>query len=254
MTNIVTDINEWKDIRKNLANTSIGFIATMGSLHLGHMSLCRRSKKENDVSVVSIFINPTQFNQACDFELYPRTLEQDKAQLIAHEIDYLFCPNVEEMYPDNYQVKVYETHLSKMLEGEFRPGHFDGMMTIVLKLFNLVQPTRAYFGEKDYQQLLLIQKMVAAYFLPLEIIACETMRDKDGLALSSRNSRLTTMQRQKAIHFSRLLQSSLSCEKITEQLHALGFKVEYIVDQWQRRLGAVWLDDVRLIDNVIKLS
>ena len=170
------------------------------------------------MTVVSIFINPTQFNQPSDFDLYPRSIEQDKKQLMFLGIDYLLLPTVASMYPDDYQIKIMETQLASILEGEFRPGHFSGMLTIVLKLLNLLQPTRAYFGEKDYQQLLLIKKMVMALFLPMEIIGCETIREADGLALSSRNARLKQEQRQKAAHFPRLLQSFLSAKKISEQL------------------------------------
>ena len=126
------------------------------------------------------------------------------------------------------------------------------MLTVVLKLLNIIQPLRAYFGEKDYQQVLLVKKMVSALCLDMEIISCETVRDHDGLALSSRNARLNAEQREKAAHFPKLLHSALRPEQITEQLEALGFKVDYIVEQWQRRLGAVWLDEVRLIDNINK--
>jgi pantoate--beta-alanine ligase len=248
--NIVTEVREWQALRKQLAGMTIGFVPTMGNLHLGHLDLCARTRLENDISVVSIFVNPTQFNQMRDFELYPRTLEQDKARLLACGIDYLFLPAADTMYLDNYQVQIQETDLSTILEGEFRPGHFNGMLTIVLKLLNLVAPTRAYFGEKDYQQLLLIKKMAKALFLATEIVACKTVREEDGFALSSRNSRLTDEQRQKAAHFPRLLHSNLNPETIKARLSALGFKVDYIVDKWQRRLGAVWLDDIRLIDNV----
>lgn len=248
--NIVTEIKIWQTIRSDLQNKTIGFIPTMGHLHAGHMSLCERSKKENDITMVSIFVNPTQFNQAQDFDLYPRTIEQDQAMLAALSVDYLLLPNVQDMYPDQYQLQVTETHLSQTLEGEHRPGHFNGMLTVVLKLLNLAQATRAYFGEKDYQQLLLIKKMAQALFLPTDIVACPTLRAEDGLALSSRNSRLTAEQRQKATHFPRLLQSALSTEEISQALVALGFKVDYIVDKWDRRLGAVWLDDIRLIDNI----
>ncbi len=252
--NIVTEISEWKLIRKQLAGHSLGLVHTMGNLHAGHMSLCTRSQLENDVTVAAIFINPTQFNQAKDFACYPRTLEQDKALLVSQKIDYLLLLNEAAVYPDGYQIQVSEHDISKILEGEFRPGHFTGMMTVVLKFLNLVQPSRAYYGEKDYQQLLLIKKMANALFLPYEIIGCPTIRAEDGLALSSRNARLNSEQRQKAAFFPRLLSSTLTPAQITEQLQALGFKVEYIVDSWQRRLGAVWIDDVRLIDNIAVAS
>jgi pantoate--beta-alanine ligase len=248
--NIVMEIREWLKIRKQLSGKTIGFVPTMGNLHSGHLSLCQRSKVENEVTLVSIFVNPVQFNQTSDFENYPRTLSKDKELLIDHKIDYLLLPDANTMYGDNYQIQVTETNLALELEGEFRPGHFNGMLTVVMKLLNLMQPARAYFGEKDYQQLLLVKKMVNALFLPTEIVACETVRAEDGLALSSRNSRLTPEQRIKSAVFPKLLQSSLGVEKITEQLKSLGFKVDYIAEKWERRLGAVWLDDVRLIDNV----
>jgi len=248
--NIVTEINAWRAIRKQLAGKEIGMVHTMGNLHAGHMSLCQRAQAENEVTVAAIFVNPTQFNQARDFELYPRTIEQDQALLRAQGMHYLLLLDEKSLYPDGYQVQVTETEISKVLEGEFRPGHFTGMLTIVLKFLNLVQPTRSYYGEKDYQQLLLIQKMAQALFLPTEIMGCPTMRADDTVALSSRNNRLTPEQRKKAADFPRLLRSGAEPAQITQQLTELGVRVEYIIDQWQRRLGAVWLDDVRLIDNI----
>lgn len=248
--NIVSKLSEWQNIRSSLSDKKIGFVPTMGNLHAGHLNLCARAKTENDVAVASIFVNPTQFNDQQDFTCYPRTLEQDIKLLTANKIDYLFVPNADEMYPDRYQFRVIESELSKELEGEYRPGHFDGMLTIVLKLLNAVQPMKAYFGEKDYQQLLLVKKMVAALFLPVEIVGCPTVRAEDGLALSSRNSRLTTEQRQLAREFPRILMSQLKLPEMTEQLQSLGFKVDYIAEKWGRRLGAVWLGEVRLIDNI----
>ncbi len=245
--NIVTKLTAWQNIRKNLLNKTIGFIPTMGHLHQGHLSLCERAKNENDITVVSIFVNPTQFNQSSDFELYPRTIEDDINLL---NVDYVLLPDSKEMYFDHFQIQINETELSLELEGEHRPGHFTGMLTVVLKLLNLVQATQAYFGEKDYQQLLLVKKMCASLFLSTEIIGCETIRAEDGLALSSRNSRLSAAQRQAASSFPQLLNSVLSIDEITTKLQSLGFKVDYIVEKWQRRLGAVWIDDVRLIDNV----
>ncbi|HEX4044051.1 MAG TPA: pantoate--beta-alanine ligase [Gammaproteobacteria bacterium] len=248
--NIVTEINAWQAIRKSLQQQTIGFIPTMGNLHAGHLSLCERSCAENNINVVSIFVNPMQFNQPEDFNQYPRTLGQDIALLSSLPIDYLLLPSIEALYPDCYQLQVQETVLSTELEGLFRPGHFTGMLTIVLKLLNLVMPTHVYFCEKDYQQLLLVKKLVQALFLPITVVACATIRAEDGLALSSRNARLTVQQRRHAAAFPRLLHSLLDTETISVKLVELGFKVEYIVEQWGRILGAVWLGDVRLIDNV----
>lgn len=248
--NIVTNIKDWRDIRKKLHDQSIGLVHTMGNLHDGHLSLCQRAKNENDIVVAAIFVNAPQFNQQQDFDLYPRTLENDKALLSQNKVDYLLLFNHDELYSDGYTLQVLETEISSLLEGEFRPGHFTGMLTIVLKFLNLVAPTRSYYGEKDFQQLLLIQKMAQALFLQTEIIGCPTVRAEDTLALSSRNSRLTAEQRQHANQFPQLLQSSLSPKEISAELTRLGFSVDYVVDLWQRRLGAVWLDDVRLIDNI----
>src|SRR3990167_10760410 len=249
--NIISDIKEWQLICKKLCGKTIGFVPTMGHLHQGHLSLCQRAQTENDISVVSIFVNPTQFNHTRDFDWYPRTLEADIAMLSARKIDYLLLPEAHDVYADHYHIQITESNLSQELEGKCRPGHFTGMLTIVLKLLNLVQPTHAYFGEKDYQQLLLIKKMVDAFFIPCKIIPCPTLRTSDKLALSSRNSRLTPSQRKKALHFPRLLhQKNISTKKITQELTKLGFKVDYVVDKWGRRLAAVCLDGIRLIDNV----
>ena len=248
--NIVTKIDEWQAIRKSLSGKTIGFVPTMGNLHAGHVSLCERARRENAVTVVSIFVNPTQFNQASDFNNYPRTLDHDVSVLKQHAVDFVFVPDAASMYPDQYQVQVTETDLGNELEGEYRPGHFNGMLTVVIKLLNLVQAARAYFGEKDYQQFLLVKKMVDALFIPTDIIPCETVRAADGLALSSRNSRLNDAEREYAAHFPRLLHGMLSTDDIAAQLSALGFKVDYIAEKWGRRLGAVWLGDVRLLDNI----
>lgn len=248
--NILFNVGDCRIMQREVHNKSVGFIPTMGNLHAGHASLIQQSKRENDITVVSIYVNPTQFNQQSDFQHYPRTLEQDKAMLTSLKVDYLLSPTEQAVYPDNYQVQLSETEISRELEGEHRPGHFDGILTVVLKLFNLVQPTRAYFGEKDYQQLLLVKKMVNALLLPVEIIACQTLRAEDGLALSSRNSRLTEAKRKQAAIFPDLLQQVLPVNIIKEKLMEQGFKVDYIAEKWGRRLGAIWLDNVRLIDNV----
>jgi pantoate--beta-alanine ligase len=248
--NIVTKLAEWQAIRKTLQNKTIGFVHTMGHLHTGHLSLCTRAQQENEISVVAIFINPPQFNQSEDFSNYPRTLEADKALLVQQKVNYLLLFDVQSIYPDDYQIQVSEmTELSQLFEGQFRPGHFNAMLTVVLKYLNIVRPTRAYYGEKDYQQLLLIKKMALALFLELEIVGCPTVRAEDGLALSSRNSRLTPIQREKASSFPEVLQKLQSPELASKELEKLGFNVDYVADYWGRRLAAVVLDEIRLIDN-----
>lgn len=247
--NIVIKLNDWQNIRKKNNNKSIGFVHTMGHLHAGHLSLCSRSQAENDLTVVAIFVNAKQFNQIEDFIHYPRSLEQDSVLLSKQKVDYLLLFDSETIYSDNYHIQIHDTSdLSKELEAEFRPGHFIGMLTVVLKYLNIVRPTRSYYGEKDYQQLLLIKKMAQALFLETEIVACPTIRATDGLALSSRNSRLSSEQRDLAIHFPMILKLASSAEAAMKQLESLGFKVDYVADHWERRLAAIQIGDVRLID------
>lgn len=250
MPTIVSTPTEWRSLRKSLAGRSVGFVPTMGNLHEGHIDLCRRARAENDVVIASIFVNPTQFNQTSDFEKYARTLAADKKLLEEAGVDYLFHPDAKDMYPDGYSVKVGEEEIAKELEGAFRPGHFTGMLTVVMKLLNIIGADRAYFGEKDFQQLLLVKKMVSALFMPVEIIACPTVRAQNGLALSSRNARLTPEQLEKAPLLAELLQSGMSDADVMKKLEEAGFKPEYVDTRWGRRLAAAWLGDVRLIDNV----
>lgn len=245
----VSDPKKWRELRKTLEG-SVGFVPTMGNLHEGHIDLVNRARAANDVVVVSIFVNPTQFNQQSDFEKYARTFEEDCRLLDAAGADYVFFPDAKDMYPDNYEVQVTETVISKELEGEFRPGHFTGMMTVVLKLLNIIGADRAYFGEKDFQQLTLVKKMAEALFVPTEIVACPTIRAQSGLALSSRNGRLSGEQRKQAALISELLKSDLSDEAVMQKLAESGFRPEYVATRWGRRLAAAWLGDVRLIDNV----
>jgi len=239
----------WRAARSELAGRSVGFVPTMGALHSGHRALLARARAENDCVVLSIFVNPTQFNDPTDLAKYPRTLEADLV-VAAGFIDHVIVPVAEEMYPDNYAYRVTEDTLSRRLEGKHRPGHFDGVLTVVLKLLNVVQPARAYFGEKDWQQLRLVQGMVRALLLPVEIVACPTEREADGLALSSRNRRLATAARVRAGQFPHILRSAPSADAAAAALKQSGFEVDYVADEAGVRLGAVHLDNVRLIDNV----
>ncbi|THV10672.1 pantoate--beta-alanine ligase [Rhizobium rhizophilum] len=181
------------------AGQTIGFVPTMGYLHQGHLSLVGRARSENDVTVVSIFVNPLQFGKNEDLEKYPRDLARDSAMLDEAGVDYLFAPDVENMYPEPMQTVVDLPKLGSELEGEARPGHFAGVATVVTKLFNIVQPDSAYFGEKDYQQVTIIQKMVEDLAQPVRIVPVATVREADGLACSSRNVYLSATQRAAAV-------------------------------------------------------
>ncbi|HLH79697.1 MAG TPA: pantoate--beta-alanine ligase [Chthonomonas sp.] len=177
---------------------SVGFVPTMGALHEGHLSLFRRAKADCDIAVASIFVNPTQFGPNEDYQSYPRTLQQDLQLATTVGLDAVFAPGVEEMYPAGFQTKVEVENLSRPLEGKHRPGHFAGVATVVTKLLNIVQPDRAYFGQKDYQQAVIIERMVRDLNIPTEIVVLPTVREPDGLALSSRNAYLSAEDRQKA--------------------------------------------------------
>jgi pantoate--beta-alanine ligase len=247
---IYHDIAEWREVRNNIPdNLSIGFVPTMGNLHLGHGALVSKSTCENDITVASIFINRTQFNQIDDYNKYPRTLDKDIELLEKIGINYCLIPNEQDMYHDDYHFQIHETEFSKKLEGEFRPGHFNGVLSIVMKLFNLVKPHRSYFGEKDYQQYQLIKDMCAAFFMDIEIKALETIRESSGLAYSSRNNRLTTVEKQIAETYANIFLKSESCEETMQKLIELGIHVDYIQDYNSRRYIAVKIGDIRLIDN-----
>ncbi len=181
-----------------LRGRSIGFVPTMGALHEGHLSLVRRSKAENDITVVSIFVNPLQFGQSEDFQSYPRDTDRDKEKLSSAEADVLFMPDASQMYKEDFLTQIEVERLSDRLCGAFRPGHFRGVATVVAKLFNIVMPARAYFGQKDYQQSVIIKKMVKDLDMGIEVVVCPTIREQDGLAMSSRNSYLDDSERRAA--------------------------------------------------------
>ncbi len=178
----------------------IGFVPTMGALHEGHLQLLRASAKENDVTICSIFVNPIQFNNPDDYTLYPRNLEQDIALLQTVGCDYLFAPSAEEVYPQQTLLQFSFGMLETVMEGTHRPGHFNGVATVVSKLFHLVQPHKAYFGQKDLQQVAILRQLVQALSFDLELVCFPTVREANGLALSSRNKRLTADQQQQATH------------------------------------------------------
>ncbi|MCB0576710.1 MAG: pantoate--beta-alanine ligase, partial [Saprospiraceae bacterium] len=192
----VADLQAWLNGERNTGK-SIGFAPTMGALHDGHLDLVRMAKKECDRAVVSIFVNPTQFNDPKDLEKYPRTPEKDAALLIGVDCDVLFIPPVEEVYPPGLDLTVHLDfgQLDQVMEGEFRPGHFKGMATVVNRLLDIVQPHRLYMGQKDFQQLTIVRNMLAQLHSPVELVMCPTRREADGLAMSSRNVRLSPAMR-----------------------------------------------------------
>ncbi len=274
-------VNSIKELKQYLAsekrdNKQIGLVPTMGALHAGHLSLVKRCVAENDVCVVSVFVNPTQFNDKHDLETYPRTLEQDCALLETAGCDYVFAPSVEEMYPEPDTRTFDFGTVSNVMEGARRPGHFNGVAQIVSKLFYAVEPDNAYFGEKDFQQIAVIRAMVAQLQIPVRIHACPILREADGLALSSRNTRLTPALRQKAPLIARTLKESITFAAGKSVQETIGYvvgtidrdpdmRVEYyeIVDgnslepirQWSDTnypVGCitVYCGDVRLIDNI----
>ena len=210
---VVETIKDLKQELEKYNSKNIGFVPTMGALHSGHISLVERCVKENDVCVVSVFVNPTQFNDKADLERYPRTEEADKKLLEAASCDIVFMPGVEEMYPEE-DTRVFNFgSIETVMEGKYRPGHFNGVAQIVSKLFDAVEPTRSYFGEKDFQQVAIIRDMVRQLNLPVEIIACPIIREESGLARSSRNELLSADERKKAALISQVLSKSVNFAK-----------------------------------------
>jgi len=204
---VITNPSQMQTLMRSLKKQGkkIGFVPTMGYLHEGHLSLIRCSKKENDITVVSIFVNPIQFGANEDFGRYPRDFERDKSLCEKENVDYVFYPSYEEMYPDGFQTYVEVVKLSKGLCGDFRPGHFKGVATVVAKLFNIVCPDNAYFGKKDFQQLKVIQRMVKDLNFPVNVVGCPIVREPDGLAMSSRNKYLSDEERESALYISKAL-------------------------------------------------
>ena len=274
-------IHTIKDLQAELTvlraqGKKVGLVPTMGALHVGHASLVKRSVSENGVTVVSVFVNPTQFNDKNDLAKYPRTLDADCRLLEDCGAAFAFAPSVEEMYPQPDTREFSYAPLDTVMEGVFRPGHFNGVCQIVSKLFDAIQPDRAYFGEKDFQQLAIIREMVRQMNYKLEIVGCPIVREEDGLALSSRNKRLSAQERENALNISRTLFKSRTfatshtvseTQKMVEEAieAAPGLRLEYFeivdgntlqkVNSWedaQYVVGCitVFCGEVRLIDNI----
>ena len=204
---LISTVTEMQAICRELRRSgkSLGFVPTMGALHEGHLSLVRAARAHNQVVAASIFVNPLQFGPNEDFSKYPRAIERDKGLLVAEKVDLLFAPSSEEMYPKGAVTEVYVAGLSEKLDGNSRPGHFKGVTTVVAKLFEIVRPDRAYFGQKDAAQVAVLRKMVHDLNMDIELIVCPIVRDRDGLAMSSRNAYLTVEQRKQALVLNRAL-------------------------------------------------
>ena len=273
--NFIVDIQRFVEEKHNLG-LKVGFVPTMGALHEGHISLINRAKKENDIVVCSVFVNPIQFNNPADLEKYPRTPEKDITKLEQVGCDAVFMPSVEEMYPDKVEDHYDFGDIEHVMEGACRPGHFNGVAIVVRKLFEIVNPNKAYFGEKDFQQLAIIKKMVRDLNMNLEIVPCPIVRENDGLAMSSRNVRLNETERAIAPKIFATLNDAISKKAsmtpaemkeytLAKYAEIKEFEVEYVeitdetnlksLENWNecdhaRIFVALQLGPVRLIDNV----
>ncbi len=247
---IVKSIAEWREIFDDLQEMSVGFVPTMGFLHQGHMSLVRRSVAENKITAVSIFVNPTQFNNQSDLDCYPIDLHRDRQMLSDAGVDYVLEPTYDELYNDGFRYRVSEHRDSLDLCGATREGHFVGVLTVVMKLLNITKATKAYFGEKDWQQLQLIRGMAEAFFMDTVIEGCPIVREDSGLALSSRNKLIAEENKAIAPFLHETISSGLSVDEMKNALESKGFKVDYLKEKDGRIFVAAFLGDVRLIDNV----
>ena len=247
---IFRSIEQWQSYRDSLEGSPLGFVPTMGALHEGHLSLVKASVEQNALSIASVFINPTQFDDKHDFEKYPDDTRSDLERLEEAGVDVVLLPDASQIYADDYRFKVTESDFSQRLCGAHRPGHFDGVLTVVMRLLNLVRPDNAYFGEKDYQQLQLIRDMVSAFFMPVNIVSCATVREADGLAMSSRNQHLDAHDRARAAALYAALKHCPTADEASRVLASQGFVVDYVEDIANRRLAAARLGSTRLIDNV----
>jgi pantoate--beta-alanine ligase len=273
--NFIADLQSFLKAKRD-SGMSVGLVPTMGALHEGHLSLIRHARKDNDIVVASVFVNPVQFNNPVDLEKYPRTPEKDVAMLESAGCDAVFMPSVEEMYPTKVEDHYDFGAIEHVMEGACRPGHFNGVAIVVRKLFEIVQPDRAYFGEKDFQQLAIISKLVKDYNINLEVVPCDIVREKDGLAMSSRNMRLNADERAIAPLIYKVLRETVADYETMSpaEMKALALKkyadikqfdVEYVeiadettlqtVTDWKdsehaRIFVALQLGPVRLIDNL----
>ena len=277
MIPIVRTVAELRELARGwkAKNEVVGVVPTMGALHDGHLSLARRARAECDRVITTIFVNPKQFNNPEDLKKYPRSEEADAAMLATVPVDAIFAPSVEEVYPEGFITNVTMQGVAQPLEGYMRPGHFDGVATVVTKLFGMSLADKGYFGQKDWQQLQVVLRLVRDLNIPVQVVGCETIREGDGLAMSSRNVRLTPQGRAKApVLYAAITRAAediraghadrMAIREAAEAMREAGFeRVEYIElrdaetlmpsddpHRPRRMLAAAWLDGVRLIDNI----
>jgi len=277
-TPILSDLTDLRALRQTWARAGevVGLVPTMGALHAGHLSLVEAAKKDCDRVVVTIFVNPRQFNKAEDLENYPRTEQEDAQKLAPYGVDAIFVPQPDEVYPKGYATNISVGGVTDVLEGAFRPGHFDGVATVVAKLFLMTGADKAYFGQKDYQQLMLVTRMARDLNMAVDVVGCPTVREASGLAMSSRNLRLSPEALDRAATLNRVMCDAAECasqndtpwqtlkDDALSQIAAAGFgEVEYFdlrcaetlealetPDRPARLLAAAWMEGVRLIDNI----
>ena len=274
----ITTAAELKIVREKMGSKTLGFVPTMGALHSGHIQLVKRALQENDLVICSVFVNPTQFNNPEDLKKYPRTLEADQAMLAEAGCHYLYAPTVEAMYPSMPALRIDFGTLEHIMEGKFRPGHFNGVGIVVAKLFNMVQATKAYFGQKDIQQVAVVKRLINDLSFPVKLVVCDTIREADGLAMSSRNRRLSEAARAEASQIyaslqlgKKLLTDGKTSEQVKQEIADFyaqrpNFTLEYYeitdfatLESIPARLPgkstaiiiAVFLEGVRLIDNLV---
>lgn len=251
---VVRTIADARRVVASRRNGPVGLVPTMGALHAGHLSLLKAAREENDTVVMSLFVNPAQFGDAADLASYPRDDEHDLAFAEAAGVDVVFAPSVDEMYPPGFQTWVEVAELGEVLEGEFRPGHFRGVATVVLKLFVIIRPRCAYFGQKDAQQAAVIRTMIRDLALETDLRVLPTVRDADGLALSSRNTLLSPDERERALALPRALQTRNRDAALAILRAADGLDVDYVeVADFDPPVlaGAIRIGSTRLIDNVV---
>lgn len=250
----IKTIAEIQKIRTSLHGT-IGFIPTMGFLHEGHLSLVKRSQEENDHTIVSIFVNPKQFGPNEDFQKYPRDIQKDLILLESTKTDIVFMPPLDELYPVDYETYVNLNELSTKLEGKVRPGHFTGVATVLTKLFNLIQPTHAYFGQKDAQQVVVVKKMVKDLNFALRVVVCDTLRESDGLAMSSRNVFLNPQERKQAtILYQSLCLAKDMFEKEETDPHKIKHAMERLIQTTSGKIDYISVADSQTLEEIETVS